>query len=89
MESEAVESEGRMNESQNTEADRENGKKEIKGIENLLEACHDLQNQHPDDQLYFRGERNDSWDLRPSVMWCSEEDEDKFPFRGMGRRDAE
>ena len=78
-----MESEGRMNESQtqNNGADRENGKKEIKGIENLLEACHDLQNQHPDDQLYFRGERNDSWDLRPSVMRCSEEDEDKFPFR--------
>ena len=65
-----MESEGRMNESQtqNNGADRENGKKEIKNIENLLEACHDLQNQHPDDQLYFRGECNDSWKLRPSVM---------------------
>lgn len=69
-----MESKGRMNESQNTGAARENDNKEIKSIENLLEACRDLQNQHPDDQLYFRGECDDSWDLRPSVMRCSEED---------------
>ena len=68
MESEIVESEGRMNESQNNGADRENGKKETKSIEDLLEACRDLQNQYPDDQLYFRGEYNDSWKLCPSVM---------------------
>ena len=61
MESEAVESEGRMNESQNTGTTRENDNKEIKSIENLLEACRDLQNKHPDDQLYFRGECCDSW----------------------------
>lgn len=81
MESETVESEGRMKEAQNTGANRENGNKEIKSIENLLGACRDLQNQHPDDQLYFRGECDDSWDLRPSVMRCSEENKDKFPFR--------
>ena len=65
-----MESEGRMNESQtqNNGADRENGKKETKSIEDLLEACRDLQNQHPDDHLYFRGEYNDSWKLCPSVM---------------------
>ena len=78
-----MESEGRMNESQtqNNGADRENGKKETKSIEDLLEACRDLQNQHPDDQLYFRGERNDSWDLRPSVMRCSRGSKISFPFR--------
>ena len=76
-----MESEGRMKESQNTGTNRENGNKEIKSIENLLGACRDLQNQHPDDQLYFRGECDDSWDLRPSMMRCSEEDKDKFPFR--------
>lgn len=76
-----MESEGRMNESQNTGADRENSNREIKSIENLLKACRDLQNQHPDDQFYFRGESSDSWDLRPSVMRRSEEDKDKFPFR--------
>lgn len=81
MESKTVESEGRMNESQNTGADRENSNREIKSIENLLKACRDLQNQHPDDQFYFRGESSDSWDLRPSVMRRSEEDKDKFPFR--------
>ena len=82
MESEIVESESRMNESQNTGADQENDNKEIKSIENLLEACRDLQNEHGDDvQFYFRGERSTSWELRPSVMRCSEEDKDKFPFR--------
>lgn len=81
MESETVESEGRMNESQNIGADQENGNKEIESIENLLKECRDLQNKHPDDQLYFRGECYDSWDLRPSVMRCSKEAKDKFPFR--------
>lgn len=82
MESETVESEGCMNESQDTGADRENSNKEIKSIENLLKAYRDLQNEHGDDvQLYFRGESRDSWDLRPSVMRCSEKDKDKFPFR--------
>ena len=77
-----MESEGRMNESQNTGAAQENDNKEIKSIENLLGACRDLQNEHGDDvQLYFRGESSDSWDLRPSVMRCSEEDKDKFPFQ--------
>ena len=69
MESETVESEGRMNESQNNGANRENSNREIKSIENLLKECRDLQNEHGDDvQLYFRGESRDSWDLRPSVM---------------------
>ena len=64
-----MESEGRMNESQNTGAAQENDNKEIKSIENLLEACRDLQNEHGDDvQFYFRGERSASWELRPSVM---------------------
>ena len=77
-----MESEGRMNGSQNTGADRENGKKEIESIEDLLKECRCLQNGHGDDvQLYFRGEGCDSWELRPSVMRCSKKDEDKFPFR--------
>ncbi len=63
-----MESEGRMNESQNTGTNRENGNEEIKSIENLLAACRDLQKKHPDDLLYFRGEGCDSWELRPSVM---------------------
>ena len=63
-----MESEGRMNESQNTGADQEIGKKEIESIEDLLKECRDLQNKHPDDQLYFRGECCDSWKLRPSLM---------------------
>ena len=42
-----MESEGRMNESQNTGAARENDNKKIESIENLLEACRDLQNEHP------------------------------------------
>ncbi|MCE2436202.1 MAG: FRG domain-containing protein [Candidatus Latescibacteria bacterium] len=71
-----------MNESQNTGAARENDNKKIESIENLLEACRDLQNEYSDDvQLYFRGESRASWELRPSVMRCSEEDKDKFPFR--------
>ena len=83
-----MESEGRMNESQNTEANRENGKKEIKSIANLLETCRDLQNQHPDDQLYFRGEYNDSWDLRPSVMRrsCFRENESEMLNELMSRQ---
>lgn len=68
MESEIVESEGRMNESQNTGTSQENDNKKIESIENLLKECRDLQNQHPDDQFYFRGEGCDSWELRPSVM---------------------
>ena len=81
MESKTVESKGRMNESQNTVADRENGNREIKSLEDLLKECRDLQNQHPDDQFYFRGESSDSWDLRPSVKRCSKKEKDKFPFR--------
>ena len=63
-----MESEGRMNKSQNTRTDQDNGNKEIKSIENLLKECRDLQKKHPDDLLYFRGEGCDSWELRPSVM---------------------
>ena len=68
MESKTVESEGRMNESQDAGIDQENGNKEINSLEDLLKACRDLQNKHPDDQLYFRGECCDSWNLRPSLM---------------------
>lgn len=88
MESETVESEGRMKESQNTGTSQENDKKKIESIENLLKECRDLQNQHPDDQFYFRGECNDSWKLRPSVMRRSSfrENESKMLNELMSRQ---
>lgn len=40
----------------------------VKCIGDLLEACSDLRLYYPDHVLYFRGERTNSWKLRPSVM---------------------
>ena len=49
-------------------------KKEITSIEDLLKACRKLKKKYKnkclDYVLYFRGERCDSWELRPSVMRC-------------------
>ena len=37
-------------------------------IEELLTECRTLNRQHTDHVLYFRGERTNEWELRPSVM---------------------
>ena len=63
-----------MGESPNTGIDQGNGDTKIKSIENLLKTCRDLQDKHHDDQLYFRGECCDSWELRPSIMRDATED---------------
>ena len=63
-----------MGESPNTGIDLGNDDTKIKSIENLLKTCRDLQNKHHDDQLYFRGECCDSWELRPSIMRNTTED---------------
>ena len=63
-----------MGESPNTGIDQGNDDTKIKSIENLLKTCRDLQNKHHDDQLYFRGECCDSWELRPSIMRNTTED---------------
>ena len=44
-------------------------KRNINGIEDLLISCREFRKVHGDEiALYFRGESNSSWDLRPSVM---------------------
>ena len=41
----------------------------ITGIEDLLSSCREFRQLHGDDVvLYFRGQSNSSWELRPSVM---------------------
>ena len=41
----------------------------IPGIEDLLSSCREFRRLHGEDVvLYFRGESDSSWDLRPSVM---------------------
>ena len=44
--------------------------KEIKSIECLLKECRRLRDKFNSDnvQLYFRGEKSSSWELRPSIM---------------------
>lgn len=63
-----------MGESPNTGIDQGNGDTTIKSIENLLKTCRNLKNKHHGDQLYFRGECCDSWELRPSIMRDATED---------------
>ena len=41
---------------------------EIRAISELLTFIQELQNQHPDDVFYFRGEPKTGWELRPSIM---------------------
>ena len=58
-----------MDESQNDGIDQANSDKKIRSIEDLLHECRNLKKPCSDDvQLYFRGQRRDSWELRPSVM---------------------
>ena len=53
--------------------------KRINCVADLIEACFDLGAHHTDNVLYFRGEHTDAWELRPSVMRCSQEG--KFSLR--------
>ena len=58
-----------MDESQNDGIDQADSDKKIRSIEDLLHECRNLKKRCSDDvQLYFRGQRRDSWELRPSVM---------------------
>lgn len=58
-----------MDESQNVRPALSNSDEKLKSIEDLLRQCRDLKKRYADNvQLYFRGERCDSWELRPSVM---------------------
>ncbi len=67
-------------------------KKEITSIEDLLKTCRKLKKKYKnkclDYVLYFRGERCDSWELRPSVMRCSKlyEKESKMLNELMSRQ---
>ena len=45
-----------------------NQKQNLECIENLLDICRELNKNYPDHVLYFRGERTNEWELRPSVM---------------------
>lgn len=58
-----------MDESQHDRTAQGNSDEKIKNIEDLLKECRNLKKRCADNvQLYFRGERCDSWELRPSVM---------------------
>ena len=41
---------------------------EIESVADLIERCLEMRNRYEGLTLYFRGERNSAWDLRPSVM---------------------
>ena len=42
--------------------------KRIKSVADLIKNCFELKKHYQGLTLYFRGERNDAWTLRPSVM---------------------
>ena len=44
----------------------------------MIERCFEIRNQNKDFTLYFRGERDHTWDLQPSVMRPSGEGEFKL-----------
>ena len=44
----------------------------VKSVADLIERCTQIRNRNQDLALYFRGERDYRWDLRPSVMRSSE-----------------
>ena len=50
--------------------------KRINCVADLIKECSDLGSQHTDYLLYFRGERTNMWELRPSVM-----QDDRFSLR--------
>ncbi len=41
---------------------------QVKSIADFLSVVQELQDKHPGERLYFRGESESSWELRPSVM---------------------
>ena len=45
--------------------------KRIKSVADLIENCFELKNHYRGLTLYFRGERDSTWELRPSVMRAS------------------
>ena len=46
--------------------------KQINCVADLVEQCNKLNTNRSDAVVYFRGEHTDEWELRPSVMRCSE-----------------
>ena len=50
----------------------------LNSISELIERCFEIRNQNKDFTLYFRGERDHTWDLQPSVMRPSGEGEFKL-----------
>ena len=51
----------------------------IESVADLIERCLQMRNRNEGFTLYFRGERDRAWDLRPSVMRPS--DDDTFRLR--------
>lgn len=45
----------------------------ISSVSNLIDACFEIETRSKDLTLYFRGERDWRWDLRPSVMRPSDD----------------
>ena len=45
-----------------------NTSQRIESVADLIERCLEMRNRNDGLTLYFRGERDSSWDLRPSVM---------------------
>ena len=46
--------------------------KQINCVADLIEQCNKLDAKHSAAVIYFRGEHTNEWELRPSVMRCSE-----------------
>ncbi|MCY3595057.1 MAG: FRG domain-containing protein [Rhodothermaceae bacterium] len=53
----------------------------IRSIEDVFEKCRNLKNLHPDRAFYFRGECCNGWELRPSVMRHSQNEESSLRER--------
>ena len=49
--------------------------KGVHNVSDLIKRCFEIRTRKKDSTLYFRGERDSSWELRPSVMRTSSEGE--------------
>ena len=55
-----------------------NNNRHIERVADLIKKCTDLGVYQDDCLLYFRGECSNTWELRPSVMRCSQDDRSSF-----------
>ena len=60
---------------------RSNQQQTIESVQDVFEKYRELKNLSPDRKSYFRGERCNTWELRPSVMRHSQNEENSLRER--------